>query len=321
MKLARYMGGGVVAIVDEPEPQLPPGGLVVRTEASGLCSGELMDWYMDQKAPHVLGHEVAGIVEQSDDSRFPVGCRVAPHHHAPDPESSFTKRGAAVHDPIWKATRLIPGGLAERFAVPAANLADTWRVDDLRPQDAALMEPFGCVMKSLRRLRLRGDESVAVIGLGVMGLLFMAACPGAVGCDLDPNRIDWARRQGWDARPVEQMDQAEVVVVCPGSEAALAQALALAAPDPRIVLFAPMPPGSQTPLDLHRLYFQDLTLSCSYSCGPEDTRAALEAIRAGQVKAEQVVSHFISLDELPEHYLAMKRQEIIKPMVLFPDPS
>jgi hypothetical protein len=57
MKLARYVGGGRIEIRDEPEPTLPPGGLIVKTEASGLCSGELMDWYMERKVPHVLGHE------------------------------------------------------------------------------------------------------------------------------------------------------------------------------------------------------------------------------------------------------------------------
>src|SRR6185436_14261862 len=62
MKLARYIGGGEIAIVDEPIPACPPGGLLVKTEASGLCSGELMDWYMEKKVPHVLGHECAGII-------------------------------------------------------------------------------------------------------------------------------------------------------------------------------------------------------------------------------------------------------------------
>ena len=51
--LAQYIGQGQVEIVPQPMPSCPPGGVLVRTEACGLCSGELMSWYMDQKMPHV----------------------------------------------------------------------------------------------------------------------------------------------------------------------------------------------------------------------------------------------------------------------------
>lgn len=316
-RLARYVGQGRVEIVSEPLPDLPEGGLIVRTQACGLCSGELMSWYMDRKIPHVLGHEVCGVVEQSDDPRFPVGSQVFPHHHAPDPASALSRRGAEVHDPVWRATKLIPGGMAERFAVPAANLSDTLVVDDLRPVDAALIEPLACVMKSIRKLNLRGDESIGVVGLGVMGLLFMLALDGAVGCDLNPARRSWAEGLGLRAVSPGAMPRCEVVVVCPGTTQALDFAFSIAEPEPRIVLFAPLSPGEKAELDLHDLYFQDLTLICSYSCGPRDTAAAAQVIREGKVRAEQVISHFAALDEIPALYQQMKAGEILKPMVVF----
>ncbi len=317
MRLARYVGGGNVEIVEEPRPPLPAGGLVVQTEACGLCSGELMAWYMDRKIPHVLGHEVAGIVVESDDVRFPVGSRVFPHHHAPDPDSALTKRGAGVHDPVWRMTKLIPGGMAEFFAVPDANLADTLLVDDLRAVDAALIEPLACVMKMIRRLTLRGDEACAVIGLGVMGLMHSLMLPNCIAYDMNPERVAWAKKLGIDARLPEDSQKAEVIIVCPGLNPALEFALSISEPDPRIGLFAPMEPGSMTTLDLHHHYFRDLNLICSYSCGPEDTRAAAAAIRQGKVKAEQVVSHFIELSELPQRYKEMRDGAILKPMVVF----
>ncbi len=317
MKLARYHAGGTVRIEEAPEPALPPGGLLVQTEACGLCSGELVQWYLDRKAPHVLGHEVCGRVLQSNDARFPVGSRIFPHHHAPDPHSALARRGASVHDPVWRRTRLDPGGMAERFAVAAENLADTLIVDDMRPREAALIEPLACVMKSLRRLRLRGDESVAVIGQGVMGLMFSLLLPGCRAYDLSPARIAWAQGLGINAAHPDQAEPAEVVIVCPGAASALELALRIAEPDPRILLFAPLPPGQPFPLDLDHGYMQDLSLICSYSCGPEDTLAAAEALRRGCFRAEDVVSEFIPLDGLPEAYQRMKAGEILKAMVEF----
>ncbi|MCG9895810.1 MAG: alcohol dehydrogenase catalytic domain-containing protein [Fimbriimonadaceae bacterium] len=317
MRVARYVGEGRVEIIEEPAPTCPAGGLLVRTLACGLCSGELMSWYMDRKIPHVLGHEVCGVVVESDSPEFSMGAKVFPHHHAPDPDSALTRRGAAVHDPVWRATRLQPGGMADLFAVPAPNLADTIRTDDLRGVDAALIEPLACVAKAIRRLHLRGDESVAVVGLGVMGLLFMLALPSAVGCDLNPERRSWAESLGLGVCPPEGLPESEVVIVCPGTGPALDLALARSAPDPRVCLFAPLAPGEVYPLDLHGLYFRDLTLTCSYSCGPEDTKVAADWIRGGLVRAEQVVSRFIALEELPGAYQEMKEGRTLKPMVIF----
>lgn len=318
MRLARYVGDGCVAIVDEPAPTLPPGGLLVRTLASGLCSGELMSWYMDQKIPHVLGHEVCGRVEESDDARFPVGCLVAPHHHAPCMTCEACRKGRHVHCAQWKRTKLNPGGMSERFAVAAENLTDTHRVDDLRPIDAALIEPLGCVMKSIARGRLLEAERVGVLGLGSMGLMHLAILgERSVGFDPNPARRDFAVRQGYGVGDPGAASEFDAIVVCPGAPAAALEGLGKLAPGGVLVLFAPLGPGQSLDLDWNRFYFQDFTIVASYSCGPDDTAAAAQALRAGTLRAENVVSDFITLDQLPEAYQAMKRGDIVKAMVAF----
>jgi L-iditol 2-dehydrogenase len=324
MKLARYIGNGQVAIVEEDEPRLPAGGLLIRTEACGLCSGELMDWYMDRKIPHVLGHEVSGVVVESNDGRFPVGARVFPHHHAPCLKCDFCKRRLYVHCAQWKSTKLVPGGMAEMFAVAEENLDDTIRTSGMRPQDAALIEPLACVMKALVAAGTPEQSHyevppprTAIIGLGVMGLMHMLLIPGAVGYEINPERIAWASNLGLDARSPDSGTTADYVFVCPGNQAALDFATQIIAPGGTIVLFAPMPPGAPTPVDLNSLYFKDVKILTSYSCGPIDTQRAASALKRDKIKAEQVVSDFIALDELPKAYQAMKSGEILKAMVMF----
>jgi len=317
MKLAMYRGGGVIAIEDAPIPACPEGGLLVQVMASALCSGELMAWYMDQKAPHVLGHEFSGTVIESESPDFPVGCRVAPHHHAPCMECDLCRAGHTVHCPTWKKTKLNPGGLAEFVAISRELLTDCHRVEDVDPRDAALVEPLACVMKSLRRARWSAGDRTAVIGLGVMGLMHALMCPGCTAVDLNPSRIEWAKGIGINAQPSATEGAFDVIFVCPGSDAALEAGLRLAAPGARVVLFAPTEPGHKTSLDLNQLYFRDIELITCYSCGPADTTEAIQALRAGKVKASQVVSHFISMDELPMRYLEMKAGTILKPMVEF----
>lgn len=316
MKLARYVGDGNIEIRDEPRPLCPPGGLLVRTLASGLCSGELMDWYMDQKIPHVLGHEVCAEVIESEDARFPVGSRIFPHHHAPCLTCDRCRRGLFVHCKQWKRTKLVPGGMAEYFAVGAENLTDTHRVDDLRPVDAALIEPLACVAKGLA-LAEPGCRSCAVVGLGAMGLMHLLALPeGAVGYELNPSRRAYASTLGLDARDPAQSEGAEVVFVCPGSAQAIDLAIEIANPGGTILLFAPLPPTGAHPVNLHAAYFKDLRLFNSYSCGPSDTAAAMALIRSGRLKAEQVVSNFTNLEGLPSLYRSMKSGDILKVMVV-----
>jgi L-iditol 2-dehydrogenase len=316
VKLARYVGNGTIAIVDEPEPVLPEGGLLVRTEACGLCSGELMSWYMDAKVPHVIGHEVAGRVVASDDPQFPVGTRVFPHHHAPCLECDLCEQGNTVHCPQWRRTKLVPGGMAETFAVPGDNLNDCLVVDDLEPELAALIEPLACVRKSVRGLE--GLPS-AVIGLGSMGLLHaLLERANTIAVDVNPDRLVHARSLGIDARALGDAPRkfARAVYVLPGSQAAFDLAVELAAPGAEIVLFAPLAPGESLRVP-NRVYFDDLRLRNSYSCGPEETRWAADRLRVGDLRAEHVVSDFVSLGGLPEAYGKMKRGEILKAMVRF----
>jgi L-iditol 2-dehydrogenase len=303
---------------------------------------------MDRKVPHVLGHEVAGIVEESDDDRFPVGSRVFPHHHAPCLQCELCTQGLYVHCPQWRRTKLLPGGMAETFAVGAENLNDCLRVDDLRPIDAALIEPLACVVKSLRStagsaVGVTGGPPVlsgtlgraardthgraahatsAVIGLGVMGLMHaLMLGDDCIAYDLNAGRAEWARAQGIDARHPDEAESgwAKTVYVCPGSQAAFDFAMRLVAPGATIVMFAPLGPGEDLKVP-QAAYFNDLTIRHAYSCGPNDTREAAEAIRAGKLRAEQVVSDFVEIDELPRAYLEMKRGEILKAMVVF-EPS
>lgn len=292
---------------------------MVRAEACGLCSGELMDWYMDKKIPHVFGHEVAGVVVESEDDRYPVGSRVFPHHHAPCLRCEFCASGRYVHCAQWRRTSLVPGGMAEYFAVSPENFNDTVRVDDFDARTAALIEPTACVVKSLRLARTTATDNVAVIGLGFMGLLHALLAPGpTVGFELNANRVEWAQKIGIDARPPSNEAQFDTIFVCPGSQRAFDFAIEIAAPAARIVMFAPVPPGDSL-LIPQIAYFKDLEVLHSYSCGPDDTQVAVQLLKRGTFSVEHVVSHFIDLNYLPQAYSEMKVGKILKPMVVFCD--
>ena len=67
MRVAMYYNNGDVRLEELPVPDLNPGEVLVKVIASGICGSDVMEWYRIQKAPLVLGHEIAGEVVQVAD--------------------------------------------------------------------------------------------------------------------------------------------------------------------------------------------------------------------------------------------------------------
>ena len=85
MRVAVYYSNADVRLEERPRPEPGPGELLMRVEASGVCGSDVMEWYRLPKAPIVLGHEVAGVVEKIGEGveRFKAGDRIVTTHHVP----------------------------------------------------------------------------------------------------------------------------------------------------------------------------------------------------------------------------------------------
>jgi D-arabinose 1-dehydrogenase-like Zn-dependent alcohol dehydrogenase len=73
--------GGPLTVREVPASEPPPGGVVVRVAASGVCRSDWHAWQghdPDVRLPHVPGHELAGTVAAvgAGVPRWAVGDRV-----------------------------------------------------------------------------------------------------------------------------------------------------------------------------------------------------------------------------------------------------
>jgi threonine dehydrogenase-like Zn-dependent dehydrogenase len=121
MRVARSVGVREVRLDEDPEPEAGAGEVVCRVLACGVCGSDVLDAWVARKVPAVLGHEIAAEVEQVGAGVGGVapGDRVVVHHHAPCGECRRCRRGHETLCDQFKATRLHPGGFAERVRVPA----------------------------------------------------------------------------------------------------------------------------------------------------------------------------------------------------------
>ena len=322
---AIYYAPGDLRLEEVPLPPLGRGEMLVRIKACGLCPGEVMDWYMAGKAPVPLGHEPVGeVVEVTDGVAFRPGDRVFVHHHAPCLVCRFCRRGDFVHCATWRPRRLLPGGLATHAIVQApAVAADVVRVPDgLSDDSATFIEPLACVVKSVRRARVREGDRVVVIGLGVMGMLHLlvlraSAAPGQLlAADRVPERlargagladvvIDTSRIPLAEAVARATNGGADVVIVGPGSVEALEAGRMAVAPGGTLVVFTPTPPDVVWPIRMHEVFFNETTIVPSYSAGPNDTREAVRLL-AGGLPVEPLITHRLPLAGTGEGYALVR---------------
>jgi L-iditol 2-dehydrogenase len=339
MRVARLYDFLDVRVEEAPVPSIGAGEALVRTRACGICSGDVVAWYIRRKAPLVFGHEPSGeIVEVGAGVEgFARGDRVFVHHHAPCFACRACRRGEFVQCPTWKNSSIDPGGMAEYFRVPAVNLADTLRLpESVDYEGGALVEPLACVVKSLHRAGAVRDASVLIIGLGVMGQLHvvLARHLGArriLAADLVRSRCEHARGLGAEdvidaaagdlveqVRDLTSGEGAEIVIVGPATSQAIEQGLACAARGGTVVQFMGTQPDDELRLSTFDFYFRELRLIPSYSCGPEETRRALHLIAQGVVLPAQVVTHRFPLAQAARAYqVAAEDKSAIKTLVTF----
>ena len=241
-RAAVWYGPGDVRVVDVAARPPGPGEAAIRVAYCGICGSDVHE-YTDgpwaipvtephpesgAKAPIVLGHEFCGTVAEvgAGVSGFAPGDRVAvePHYRCGAcPRCENGEYNLCRH--FGFAGLMGDGGMAERAVVPAYMLHRL--PDGVALEQAALFEPAAVALHALRRGGIQSGETVAVVGLGPIGLLvvMLAARLGAgrvIVTDLRPARLELARGLGaTDVVPAGRRDAvAQLIRQAAGGEGA-----------------------------------------------------------------------------------------------------
>ena len=207
MKAVRLVQPGHPLETQEvPVPAPGPGDLLVRVKAAGICHSDAH--YRAGKSPvHALpltlGHEVAGIVEKvgSQITDFHPGDRVCLHYMATCGQCIHCRQGS---DQFCISGAMIgkhrDGGYAEFILIPARS-AFRLPLEIPFEQGAIMMCSSATSLHALNKARLQTGESVAVFGLGGLGLsaIQLAKVLGAgkiFGVDIIAAKLEMAGRFG-----------------------------------------------------------------------------------------------------------------------------
>lgn len=319
MRVAMWYDNRDVRIEEVPTPQVGPGELLMRVEASGICGSDGMEWYRIDRAPLVLGHEVAGVVVEVAEGvdHLKEGNRITVAHHVPCNTCHYCLGGHHGVCQTLQSTSFDPGGFSEYIRVPAINVDRGILLlpDDVSFEEGTFVEPLACVLRGQRLARLQSGQSVLIVGSGLAGLLHVAVARtlGAgriTATDVVEYRLNMAQEFGADAvihadedvptclRKANDGRLADLVVICTEAESAVSQALQSVERGGTVLFFAAAKPGSTLPIATNELFWRtEITLTSSYAGPPADSAVALELIRARRVPVGQMITHRLSLAE------------------------
>lgn len=327
MIAAVYYNNSDIRIEEFPVPKIQKGELLVKVMVSGICGSDVMEWYRIKKSPRVLGHEISGIIEESKSPLYKKGQRVFVSHHVPCNNCKYCNEGNHTACETLHTGNFEPGGFAQYIRVPALNTETGTYIlpDEITLDEGSMIEPLACVVRAQRVIDVKPFERILVLGCGISGLMnvIIAKLRGAyvIVTDMSDYRLGKAKEFGADEVINAKNDfetVADKVILCTGSEKALAQAYKFV--DRKgIILFFTIP-GPIINLPILRLWRDEVTLTSSYGAAPVDLEETIDLIAKKKVNVKNLITHHFPLTEIQNAYEVVQKVDKSLKVVLLPNP-
>jgi L-iditol 2-dehydrogenase len=322
-------------IVDQREPG--PNEVVLRVEACGVCGTDrhMVQGEYPASLPVTLGHEFAGtMIGGGADTGWVAGARVAVDPNISCGRCRACRRGDVALCPGRVALGVdLDGGLAEYAIVP---LSQVYPLSPGVPATyGALCEPLACCLRALDLASIAPGMSVAVLGGGVIGQLMvqLARLAGAgtvvlatrqagrralaerlgATATVDPRMVDTVTAIGGPGGVVP--DGVDVVLECAGTIATFEQSVALARRGGTVVIFGVTPQEERASISPFEIFSRELRIMGSY-LNPLTHGRAVELVATGTLALEPLITHRLSLSEVPARLLAPPEVGEVKAMMV-----
>jgi L-iditol 2-dehydrogenase len=305
-------------------PEIGKSDVLVRVKAALTCGTDVKVFRRGYHArmivpPALFGHELAGdiVAVGSDVKGFRVGQRVVSANSAPCLECYYCKRGLEnlcddllFNNGAYAEYIRIPGRIVKRnmYEIPA----------QVSYQDAALIEPLACVMRGLEETHIRPGDTVAVIGLGPIGLMFvrLAKVYGArvIAIGRRQTQLDRAARMGAEellstatgedlvktCKDLTKGRGVDVAIEAVGKPDTWQLAVRMVRRGGTVNFFGGCPNESHITLDTSLLHYSEITCKASFHHTPMHIRKALESVSRGEITARDFVNREEPLTNLLE---------------------
>ena len=342
MRQAILRGPRTLDLIETPVPTPGAGEVVIRIRAALTCGTDLKTYRRGH--PRLVfgrpfGHEATGDVVSVGDGirQVRVGQAVmfvptAGCGHCPACRRGVDNHCETLFDEIalgaYGDFLRLPPRIVTRHLFP--------KPEHLSYIEAAFLEPLACVVHGWARLGQVSRGTVAVIGLGPIGLLHTHEARrrglDVIAVGRRPESLTLARKAGAShvidataSDPVELLraitgDGPDLIIECTGSGDIWRASPLWAAPGGRVLLFGGLPGGSECAFDSTRLHYGEIDLVSAFHYRTPDVLEALRLLVSGEVRPADLITGLRSLDGIREVFDDLDRGTGLKYSVL-PDGS
>ena len=308
-------------------PQIGSQDILVRVKVALTCGTDVKVFRRGYHArmivpPAVFGHELAGdVVAVGEDVReFRPGQRVVAANSAPCDECFFCVRGL---ENLCEDLLFNNGAYAEYIRIPGRIVKrNTYLIPSrVSYHDAALVEPLACVLRGFEETGPHPGDTISIIGLGPIGLMFVKLAKLA-GCRViavgrRKQQLDRAASLGADelieapsdSDPVPAIRRlthgrgVDIAMEAVGKPQTWHWAVDMVRRGGTVNFFGGCPNESKVSLDTALLHYSEITCKATFHHTPAYIRKALDLICAGHVTA----SFFVNREEPLANLLEVMR--------------
>ena len=320
-------------VTDIPRPVPARDELLIQVSACGICGSDVhgYDGSTGRRIPPiVMGHEAAGVVTDvgSDVHDYKPGDRVTFDSTVYCGHCEYCLRGEVN---LCNQRQVIgvscdeyrrAGAFAEFLTIPARI---AYRLpESFSFAEAAMLEAVSVALHGVAVSEMQGDETVLVIGAGMIGLLLLQAARAA-GCsrvfvsDVDATRLELAAKLGADATllasgaPLTEAILREtggvgvdVVLEAVGREETIATGIDCTRKGGTVTLVGNISP--QIMLPLQKVVSRQIRLQGSCASAGEYPQA-IELIASGRIKVDSLITAVAPLSDGPSWFARLHARE------------
>jgi len=302
---------GGVELVDQPDPEPPPDGVVVAVHSCGICGSDVHSVEVgSRRRGQILGHELSGTIAEvgSSVTAWRHGQAVAVNPLGGCGSCAVCRQGLPfLCDRLPNLGLTAPGGFAEYVAVPQAQLHAMPEGIDV--ELGAHAEPLAVALHAVGLARAAPGDDALVFGVGPIGLNVIVALRAAgagriVAVGRSAGRRAAAASLGADVvldgreTNVAEYAAAEGLVFPQAYECSAApDALRLCAPTLAVggTIVEVALPSTPAAVDTRLFVGRNLHLVGSCAFGVDEYRRAVEMVTSGTLDVAPLVSERVPL--------------------------
>ena len=219
-------------------------------------------------------------------------------------------------------SNLEPCGLADEYVVPKWNIDNGGMLklpDSMSFDEAAMIEPLACCIRSWNKFKHQKGDSVAVLGVGPTGIMHVMLAAyyefKKVFClDLNDFRLAYAKK--FDTVTIRADDPSasdiiksqtgnkgvDLVIIATGNLKALLDAINFVRKGGTVIVFGVPSKGAKIDLDMSDVYSKNITIINTYAASDIDTKEALEMISTKKINVKQLITHKYNLSDVQKAF-------------------